>query len=79
MTPFYEQVYWIYFMSVLDVKRTKQDFLKNKCKSSKYTLTYIHTSYILQDLEWTQKDIIVINVDWKITNVNVRNWNDRET
>ena len=32
-----------------------------------------------QDLEWTQKDIIVINVDWKITNANVRNWNDRET
>ena len=30
-------------------------------------------------LEWTQKDIIVINVDWKITNANVRNWNDRET
>ena len=29
-------------------------------------------------LEWTQKDIIVINVDWKITNANVRNWNDRE-
>ena len=30
-------------------------------------------------LEWTQKDIIVINVDWKITNANVRNWNDRKT
>ena len=29
--------------------------------------------------EWTQKDIIVINVDWKITNANVRNWNDRKT
>ena len=31
-----------------------------------YIHTYIHTSYILQDLEWTQKNIIVMNVDWKI-------------
>ena len=43
ITPFYEQVYWIYLVSILDVKRTKQDFLRHKGKSSSRTLrNYTH-------------------------------------
>ena len=43
MTPFYEQVYWIYCVLVLDVKRTKEDFLRKKGKSSVNTFrNYTH-------------------------------------
>ena len=37
MTLFYEQLIPSLLMLVLDIKRTKEDFLKKKGKSSEYT------------------------------------------
>ena len=71
------------FVSILDIELDQTSTSKVIFDQSlRLSIDFLVNQGII-NLEWEirviHKDIIVINVDWKITNENVRNWNDRET